>query len=140
MNRPRLYWMLSSPVTDAQNSQDWQDEWQSRGFSNAMGNERRILMLYYSIDALNWFQAGCVAMWPSLLQAFNYAAPLVSGDDLLIISRTAKNARNQHDADLVTLHRVKRFRSFALDLFPPILMALARESEGPGRVMRADRG
>ena len=83
-----------------------------------MGNERRILMLYYSVDGLNWFQAGCVAMGSSFFQPFNYAALLVDGNDLLVISRTAKDAPNQHDADLVTFHRVKDFRSLALDLHP----------------------
>lgn len=85
-------------------------------FAGTPGNERRILALIYSVDALNWFQAGCIAMWPSPLQGFQYAAPLVDGDDLLIASRTSEAGRNQHDNDLVTLHRVRDFGSLALDV------------------------
>ena len=74
-------------------------------------------MLLYSLDALNWFQAGCIAMSKSPLQSFHYAAPLIEGDDLLILSRTSSpNARHQHDSDLVTFHRVRDFRGLALDL------------------------
>ena len=84
------------------------------------GNERRFLMLMYSLDALNWFPAGCIAMWPSPGQGFQYNALLVDGDDLLVSSRTAKNASNQHDNDLVTIHRVHDFRSLALNLYPVV--------------------
>ena len=82
------------------------------------GNERCLLMLHYSQDALNWLPAGCVAMWLSPLQAFNYATLLIDGDDLLLASRTARQALDQHDNDLVTFHRLRRFRSYALDLKP----------------------
>jgi hypothetical protein len=54
------------------------------------------------------------------LQSFHYAAPLIDGDDLLIISRTSRDANNQHDSDLVTFHRVADFRRLALDLRPGI--------------------
>jgi hypothetical protein len=83
-----------------------------------MGNERRILVLMYSLDCLNWFQAGCVGMWKSPLRSFHYVFPLIDGPDLLILSRTSVNAPNQHDSDLITFHRVRSFRDLALDLHP----------------------
>jgi hypothetical protein len=77
-------------------------------------------MLLYSLDALNWFQAGCIAIARKLRQSFMYACPLIDGDDLLILSRTSHDARDQHDADLSTFHRVSDFRSLALDIHPEI--------------------
>ena len=88
------------------------------GFRGTPGNERRFLMLSYGVDALNWFPAGCVAQWPSPAQAFNYTTPLIDGQDLLIVSRTSRNGRDQHDNDLITFHRLPDFRSLALNLFP----------------------
>ena len=104
------------------------------GFHQAPGNERRILMLLYSLDALNWFQAGCIAMSRDPLQSYHYAAPLIDGDDLLILSRTSSpNARHQHDSDLVTFHRVRDFRSLALDLHPaPTRPGTLRPRSRPG--------
>ena len=100
------------------------DTWQPReplrahGFASPPGNERRILMLMYSLDALNWFQAGCVAMSSSIFEAFSYASQLIRGDELLVISRTSQGGYNQHDTNLVTLHRIANFRQLALDLKP----------------------
>jgi len=100
------------------------DTWQEReplrahGFASPPGNERRILMLMYSLDALNWFQAGCVAMSSSIFEAFSYASQLIRGDEMLVISRTSQGGYNQHDTNLVTLHRIANFRQLALDLKP----------------------
>jgi hypothetical protein len=75
-------------------------------------------MLLYSADALNWFQAGCVAQAARLSQAFTYARPVVDGEALAILVRTSIDAPNQHDADYATFHRVSNFRSLALNLTP----------------------
>ena len=93
-------------------------ELERRGFLGSPGNERRILMLWYGIDAVTWFPAGCIAMSANPMHAFNYVSLLAVGDDLLVASRTALHARNQHDNDLVTVHRIPRFRELALDLTP----------------------
>ena len=94
-----------------------------QGYRGSPGNERRILMLFYSLDAVNWFQAGCIAMSENPMEAFNYSSMLIDGDDLLVISRTSlgggnNNALNNHDSNLITFHRVPSFRSYALDLHP----------------------
>ena len=66
------------------------------------GNERRWLFLHYSIDCLNWFPAGCVARWPdSVHRSFMYPSAVIDGDDLVILSRTSRDAEDQHDADLL---------------------------------------
>ena len=114
------FWAVTSLPTRTQDL-EWGREMAARGLlKGRAGNERRFLMLMYSLDALNWFPAGCIAMWPSPGQGFQYNALLVDGDDLLVSSRTAKNAPNQHDNDLVTIHRVRDFRSLALNLRPVV--------------------
>ena len=50
------------------------------------------------------------------LEAYSSASVLVRGGDLLLLSRTSQGDKNQHDTNLVTLHRVKQFRTLALDL------------------------
>ena len=117
--RSGLFWTAVNLVTDPQNSQGWDERLWRQGFLGGPGNERRFLMLLYSLDALNWWQAGCVARWASPLQGFQYASLLVDGEDLLLLVRTSENGPNQHDADLMTLHRVPDFRTLALDLRTP---------------------
>jgi hypothetical protein len=70
------------------------------------------------VDALNWFQAGCVAHAAKASQSFMYARPVIDGDDLAIISRSSIQAPSQHDADHATFHRVRDFRSLAMNLVP----------------------
>ena len=66
-------------------------------FDAAMEKGRRILILIYSADAQNWFQAGFIAMSRRMLDAFSYASNLTDGDDLLVLSPTSVNAYNQHN-------------------------------------------
>jgi len=77
-------------------------------------------MLWYACDALNWFPAGCIAIAEKLTQSFMYPSIVIDGDDLAIISRTSLHAIDQHDADLVTFHRVCDFRSLAMDIWPVV--------------------
>ena len=116
----RLFWMTTNLVTDSHDSQGWNGTLRARGFMGDPGNERRFLMLMYSIDALNWFQAGCLATSRNPIQSFHYVAPLIDGADLVVASRTSINAPNQHDSDIATFHRLKDFRSLALDLYPEL--------------------
>lgn len=113
-----LFWTPVNLPTDPQNTTGWADNLLKWGIKGTPGNERRFLMLLYSLDSLNWFQAGCIAMSPSPRQSFHYVAPLIDGDDMLILSRTTVDGRNQHDSDALTFHRVPDFRSLAYDLNP----------------------
>lgn len=114
----RLFWMLSNLVADSQDVQGNLEKLARSGFRGAPGNERRFLMLSYSLDALNWFPAGCAARWPGVLQSFMYPSAAIDGDDIVFISRTSKYGRDQHDADLVTFHRIRNFRSLAMEIRP----------------------
>ena len=89
----RLYWLLHSQM-------------------DGRMNYRRRLALSYSPDLLKWTFAGLVAVGPSDNAARHYASMIIYGDDLLIVSRSGdERARNSHDGNLVTFHRVKDFRS-----------------------------
>ena len=113
----RMYWMLGNLVTNSQDLLGWGDRMRETKYTGGPGNERRWLFLHYSIDCLNWFPAGCVARWPdSVHRSFMYPSAAIDGDDLVILSRTSRDAENQHDADLCTIHRVRDFRSLAMDL------------------------
>jgi len=116
----RLYWMVGNQVTDPQDSQGNGPKLRKLRYVGGPGNERRILMLYYSIDALSWFQAGCVAMSARPLQSFMYPSAVVDGDDLLVTARTSRDGPTRPAAAVATFHRVRSFRSLALPLFPDI--------------------
>ena len=82
-----LFWTTVTVPTNT-----WQD-WaplRALGFQGPPGNERRVLILMYSIDAPNWFQAGCVAMDRHPCNSFSYASQLIVGDDLLVLARTSR--------------------------------------------------
>ena len=109
-----LFWTCVNPVSDTLTPVN--DKLAEIGFRGIVANERRILILIYSADAQNWFQAGCVAMSRKMTESFSYASNLIDGDDLVVLSRTSVGGASQHDTNLVTCHRVKGFRDLALDL------------------------
>jgi hypothetical protein len=119
--RSKLYWMASNLPA---NTQDWVP-----APCNLRGNDRRFLMLWYACDALNWFPAGCIARTERLSESFMYPVMLVDGDDLAILARTTKDYQSgrlaaaralngNHDANMMTFHRVRNFRSLAMNIMP----------------------
>lgn len=115
-----MFWMASNLPTNSQNLLDYYDMLMKTEFMGGPGNERRILVLWYSIDALNWIPAGIVAKADTMLQSFMYPSMDIDGDDLVILSRTSMNSGSQHDADRSTVHVVSNFRDLALSLDPKI--------------------
>jgi hypothetical protein len=110
------FWTAATVPTDT-----WQPPqplW-ARGFKGSPGNERRVLVLLYSRDALNWFQAGFVATSADPLESFSYASLWVLGDELLIVARSSIGGKNQHDTNAITLHRIESFRSLVPAMFIP---------------------
>ncbi|MBE6387032.1 MAG: exo-alpha-sialidase [Lentisphaerae bacterium] len=107
--KSKLYWLIASHSTyttftraDALNAE-------VRRFS-----ERNRLELFYSQNCFDWSSAGVVACGESYLESRHYASLLPDGDDLLVLSRSGdKEAKNCHDTNLITLHRVRDFRSLA---------------------------
>lgn len=89
----KLYWLLHSQI-------------------DGRMNPRRRLALSFSHDLLRWTFGGMVAIGPADNAARHYATMIISGDDLLIVSRSGdERARNAHDGNLITFHRVKDFRN-----------------------------
>jgi hypothetical protein len=120
--RSRLFWMASNYPTNSQDlihaAKQFPDY--KPGPWVPLREDRRILMLSYSLDALNWFPACCIAKAEKMNQSFNYPSMVIDGDDIALLSRTSLNAVNFHDADLATFHRVRNFRSLAMDIRPKL--------------------
>ncbi|MBR2439316.1 MAG: exo-alpha-sialidase [Lentisphaeria bacterium] len=72
---------------------------------------RRKLMLWCSLDAVSWQPLGTIAFGPCEKGARNYPQMAFCGEDLLIAVRSGdEHAKNEHDNNLITLHRIKNFR------------------------------
>lgn len=114
-----MFWATANLAVDAQELVELDRVGKDSSYREALGgNDRRWLMLFYGVDGLNWFQAGCVARASDVSQSFMYATQVLDGDDLAIISRSNIGGPNRHDADCATFHRVRDFRDLALDLWP----------------------
>ena len=112
--RTRLYWRTTN--LPAETSVPADPRWDARG---NFGGDRRFLALTYGTDGLNWLPAGFIAATPRPWEGFQYAAPCIHGEDLLVVSRTSLNGANQHDTNQITFHRVKDFRKLALEHVHP---------------------
>ena len=95
-----LYWMVASHVET---------------LSTAPCSERRVLSLYASRNLFDWQLTGIVSAGEERICSRHYASLMIDGDDILVASRSGdKEAKNVHDTDMITLHRVRDFRSLAL--------------------------
>lgn len=103
----RLYWTLSNDVPPKHQG----------------GNPERTrntVVLMSSPDVRNWTIRSVVLYHPDPgHHAFQYLDFAFDGDDLLAVSRTAHRdglggARNQHDANFMTFHRIANFRTRTL--------------------------
>ena len=120
--RSGLFWMASNLPTNSLGL--YQDPaiapppgkpaWQS------LREDRRLLMLSYSLDALNWIPACCIAKAGKMTQSFMYPSMVIDGDDIALLSRTGRDSGDYHDADVATFHRVRDFRSLAMDIRPQL--------------------
>jgi hypothetical protein len=120
--RSRLFWMASNYPTNSLGLYrdpelklpPGKPEWQS------LREDRRLLMLSYSLDALNWIPACCIAKAEKMTQSFMYPSMVIDGDDIALLSRTGRDSGDYHDADLATFHRVRDFRPLAMDIRPKL--------------------
>ena len=103
----RLYWLLSSQATDSMTKA----EHMPADRINLPNNERHRLVLHFSKNLIDWCFAGVVAIGKTALDARHYASMIVVDQDLCILSRSAnQQAKNAHDGNLITFHRVQNFR------------------------------
>ncbi|MCT1530173.1 sialidase family protein [Sphingobacterium daejeonense] len=78
---------------------------------------RNVLMLRKSKDLKNWVDVKTILENEDVINhGFQYVDWLFDGNDIIVLSRTAffdgkKNARNNHDANYLTFHRIEKFRS-----------------------------
>jgi len=103
----KLYWLLSSQATD---SMTRSDELPPDRY-HLPNNERHRLVLHFSRNLVDWCFAGVVAIGDTAGQARHYASMDFDGDDLVILSRSGDaEAKDAHNGDLITFHRVVKFR------------------------------
>ncbi|GAB3025702.1 hypothetical protein GCM10027051_33100 [Niabella terrae] len=78
---------------------------------------RNVLKLRRSEDLFHWEDVKIVLEHSDVLKhGFQYVDWLIAGDDMLYLSRTAyfdgnADAHNNHDANFLTFHRIRSFRS-----------------------------
>ena len=103
----RRYWMVGSQATDSLTRPDRlpADRY------NLPDNERNRMVLHFSRNLRDWCFAGVVAIGTTPRDSRHYASLLVDGEDLLILSRSGdRRAASAHNGNLLTLHRVSKFR------------------------------
>lgn len=99
-----LYWMVASPKLDS---------FQMAGLPwyETCGDRRRLELLC-SRNGLEFRSVGVIAEGRGKLDSRHYASLLFDGEDLLVFARSGDSrAKNLHDGNLLTLHRVEKFRS-----------------------------
>lgn len=116
----KRYWSVSQKITHPHDGRDRR---------SAPGLQRNVLMLVSSDDLVHWREHGAVLRWNAgkLLTsrdrvAFQYPDWQFDGDDLVLVSRTAwGEAASYHNANYLTFHRVRNFRTFTAADSPPDL-------------------
>ena len=103
----KLFWLLSTQATDSMTRADRlpHDRY------NLPNNERRRLQLHFSKNCIDWCFAGLVAAGEVEHASRHYASMATDGDDLVVLSRSGdRDAANAHNGNIITFHRVHRFR------------------------------
>ncbi|MBA7581636.1 hypothetical protein ES708_23544 [subsurface metagenome] len=103
----KLYWLLSQQSYDSMKKIDLFNpkRW------NLGHHERHRFALHFSKNCVDWCFAGLLANAGDVGQSRHCASFVFDGPDLHWLSRSAgPNARNAHDADMITFHTVRNFR------------------------------
>ncbi len=101
------------------------------GLKNA-ANIRNTLALVSSNNLINWQVHSIVLYHPDIdKHAFQYVDWLFEGDDIIAVSRTAYDdgmggARNAHDANYLSFHRIVNFRALDDDDLYESIIELSR--------------
>ena len=103
----KTYWLVSSYNYDSMAKRNYI----SGDRATDPANQRNLLALHFSKNAMDWSFAGLVSAGEEEYQARSYAYLTISGDDLLVLSRSGdERACSAHDTNLATLHRIENFR------------------------------
>ncbi len=116
----RRYWSLGSKITNPHSGYAWQ---------YTPHHQRNVLALTTSSDLRTWeercrllrFREGQVVTKAESRVGFQYVDWQFDGDDLVAVARTAWNGLNYHDANFITFHRIRNFRTLAPADAPPPL-------------------
>ncbi len=104
--KTKTYWMITNQFINTMLDLNKLTARQAHGY------DRSRLVLYYSYNCFDWIFAGVVAVGKTLFEARSYASIAIEGDDMLVLSRSGdENAKNGHDTNMITFHKVKDFRS-----------------------------
>ena len=105
--KTKLYWLVSVQATDSMT----RVEHLGRDRYNIPNDERNRLALHFSKNMVDWIFVGLVDKTDFQDQARHYASMEIDGDDLLVVSRTGdEDAKDAHDTNIISLHRIKNFR------------------------------
>ncbi len=103
----KLFWLLSTQATDSMTDPA---KLPANRF-NLPNNERHRLALHFSTNCVDWCFAGLVADSGNAGQGRHYASMAISGKDLLVLSRSGDHrAKDSHNGNIITFHRVRDFR------------------------------
>jgi hypothetical protein len=107
--RTRRYWALVQKITHPHEGRDW---------ATSPIHQRNVTILTSSADLRLWREERTVLSHRAgemLRQddrvAWQYLDWQFDGDDLVAVSRTSWGGQNYHNANLMTFHRVARFRT-----------------------------
>jgi hypothetical protein len=117
----RRYWSIASKITNPQSGFPW---------PYSPHHQRNVLSLTSSVDLREWeercrlirFREGGVVTKAESRVGFQYVDWQFDGDDLIAVCRMAWNGINYHDANIISFHRVKTFRTLTMaDSAPAIV-------------------
>lgn len=103
----KLYWTLSNYIPE---------EIKQNNIGKNPASIRNTQALFSSPDLINWSLRKILLQHPEIIKhGFQYVDWLFDNKDILFVSRTAYDdgaggAHNNHDANFLTFHRIKKFR------------------------------
>jgi hypothetical protein len=121
----RRYWTLGNKITNPHSGMDWE---------HSPHHQRNVIALSSAADLRDWreqyrmlrYAEGTVVVKEGSRVGFQYLDWQFDGDDIIAVCRMSWNGLNYHDANVITFHRLKNFRSLNLADSPPDLAATGR--------------
>ncbi|MDP3071917.1 MAG: sialidase family protein [Opitutaceae bacterium] len=114
----KRYWSLANKITNLRSGAEW---------VRSPHHQRNVIALTSSADLREWreesrvlrYDEGSVVVKEGSRVGFQYLDWQFDGDDLIAVCRMAWNGANYHDANTITFHRVRGFRSLTMADSPP---------------------
>lgn len=106
--KSKRFWLLSTQPTD---SMTRPEDLEADRY-DLPNNERHRLVLYFSLNCVDWCFAGLVDCGNGQRESRHYASMTVVDDDLIVLSRSGdKDSASAHNTNLITVHKIENFRS-----------------------------